>query len=338
MSNEVGNQKGQVRVYCCGGGGINIGLELGVFCQSQDNVVADIESVFIDTSKSNIACARRDVKAEQCYLIDGLDGSGKVRSENHQAINDHVRDILQRHKPMDLNIILSTGAGGSGSVFGPIIASHLLERKVPTIVFIIGSTGTRLEIENTLKTIKSYESIAQLRKTPVVGVYLENSSIMTRNVVDREIIFNILSLAILFSRQNRELDSRDLLNWLQYNNVTSFRPQLAALSIVDGEINSKDISDLGNIISVATVAVTPEQAMLKIIPDYQCVGIVSDAYSEEIKARAPYNFIISDGVYYEVAKRLQNQLAELGQIQEARVRKGTILNREDAPLDNGMVL
>lgn len=105
--NEI--QKGKVRLFCCGGGGINIGLRLEKYRGHQEAGFAQLETVYIDTSRSNL---NRSVDQDNCYLIEGLDGSGKIRAENHQEISQRIRDILQTHKPGDVCIVLSTAAGG----------------------------------------------------------------------------------------------------------------------------------------------------------------------------------------------------------------------------------
>lgn len=339
MSVHEQNQVGKVRVFCCGGAGINVGLELKAFDQSQKLPdVAEIHAVYVDTSRSNLARARHNVSADQCYLIEGLDGSGKIRSENHEVIQQHARSIIQEHRPMDLNVVVSSGSGGSGSVLAPVLVRELLDRGLPTVVFVIGSTTTRLEIENTLKTLKSYDAIANMTKVPVVAVYLENSEATPHHEVDREIIFNILSLSILFSRQNRELDSRDLLNWVRHDKATSFGPRLSALTIYDGRYPDKDLKTLGNIISVATIVSSREQAILPVIPEYQCVGIVDQDFPEDFKNRAPYHFIISDGVIHPAADRLNRMLKELSEAQNARIMKNSLVDKNDVPTEGGLIL
>lgn len=105
-------EQGQVRVFCCGGGGINIGSMLEEYRGSEEIAAARLNPVYIDTSKSNLARNRHSINDEYCYVIDGLDGSGKLRAENYESITEHVRDILQKFKPLDLNIVISTAAGG----------------------------------------------------------------------------------------------------------------------------------------------------------------------------------------------------------------------------------
>ncbi len=196
--------KGRLTLYAAGGSAINIARQLNGIGVNK-NVTADFDIVMIDTSRSNLATVPENIDR---YLVEGLDGSGKVRSENSGEISKHIKQILQDHKPGDAVLLLSSGAGGSGSVIAPLLMSRLLELKIPAIALMIGSTSSKLEAENTLKTMKSYEAIAQKHQAPVIMSYLQNSDTMLRSEVDRRMIYNITSLGLLFSRRNRELDSK----------------------------------------------------------------------------------------------------------------------------------
>ena len=94
--------KGRVMLYSCGGAGLNIGQMFEKHRGASDIACAEVEVVYIDTSKSNL---RDTIGAKHCYILDGLDGSGKIRAENHVEIGDRILDILQRFQPADLNIV-----------------------------------------------------------------------------------------------------------------------------------------------------------------------------------------------------------------------------------------
>lgn len=324
--------QGNVRLYACGGGGINVGRR---FEQRRGKRVVGfsaIDATYIDTSRSNL---RTDLSADATYIFTGMDGSGKVRKENFQAIAEGVRDILQSFPPQDLNIVLSTAAGGSGSVIGPSLVSELLELDQPTLAVLIGSAETKLEIENTLKTLKSYESIAKLRKSPVVIAYVENGPGFQRTAVDKKIEAIITSVLVLYSRQNREMDSKDLYNWLRFDRVTSFGPMIASLTLVDKD---SPTDDLGNTISVATLAASEEGNQYREMPEYQCVGYVPEGIDELVTKTVPFHFVTSDGVLPAAAKRLEDTLTQLAASQKARMRASDVLSKSDNATDNGLVL
>ena len=326
------NGKGKVRIYACGGCGINIGHLFEKHRNLAEPAFAELDIVYIDTSKSNM---RSHIKEDHCYMLDHLDGSGKIRSENHEEISSRIRAILQEFKPADLNIVLGSAAGGSGSVIGPLLVSEMLDSQVPTIVVNVGSADTRLDAENTLKTIKSFEAVARMRKAPVVMSYVQNSESTSRSEADAFIVSTIMGLCVLFSRENRELDSRDLFNWLRFDRVTSFPVQLAALTLVQDQT---EIKELGNIITVATLAKEGANTALKQIPEYQCVGYLPENTDEVVISKAPMHFVTSDGVFPEVVAHLNKLLKDIEAQTNARVKKATILNANDTPNDDGLVL
>lgn len=324
--------KGRVRIYACGGAGINIGQLFEEFRGKPGTAFAEVDIVYIDTSRSNL---RSSIDPKFCYMLDGLDGSGKIRSENHVAISERVLDILQQFKPADLNIVLHSAAGGSGSVIAPSLVSELLHREIPVIVTAVGSSDARLDAENTLKTLKSYEAIAQRRKAPVVMSYVQNSLSTPRSIADKHIESVIMALCMLYSRENRELDSKDLFNWLRFDRVTSFHPQLVSLTMVQG--NNK-ISDLGNVISVATLVTNDASATLADMPEVQYVGYLPEETQPEVAAKTPIHFVTADGIFPEIVKVLNGTIGSFTETQAARVKKVAILTHADTPTDSGLVL
>lgn len=332
MSENLQRVKGRVKLYACGGGGLNIGSNFEKHRGASDAGFADIDVIYIDTSMSNL---NQNISLDHAYLLQGLDGSGKVRKENYEEITSRILDILQQHKPGDLNIVLSTAAGGSGSVIAPSLVSELLSRGECVVVITVGSADTRLEAENTLKTIKSYEAIARMRKAPVVMSYVQNDDTMNRARVDSYVKSVVIGLCALFSRENRELDSKDLFNWLYFDKVTTFQPQLAAMSMVEP---GEPTSSLGNVISVATLITDEGNSKLGNMPEYQCVGYLANSAPASVRQATPVHFVTSDGVFPSVVKNLDTVLKSLEESQAARLKKNNILSANDSSTENGLVL
>lgn len=330
--NTISKVKGIVKIYCAGGAGVNIGSMLEKHRGQDEVAFGEIDIVYIDTSVSNM---RKHIDQDHCYMIDGLDGSGKLRSENHVEINNHIRAILLQFKPADLNIVLHSASGGSGSVIGPLLTRELLASGAPTIVLAVGSADTKLDAENTLKTIKSYESISKMVEAPVVMNYVQNSQTTSRTEADNIMFNTVMALTVLFSRHNVELDSKDLFNWLRFNRVTTFPVQLASLSIIESRAGIKEV---GNIISVATIATEGTPTAMSEMPEYQCVGFLPEHAPEPVTNKSPLHFVISDGILPEVGKHLNKILADLESAQNARMRKTGLLTGSEKTQDSGLIL
>lgn len=324
-------QKGSIRLYACGGAGINIGKMLEQFRGVKEPGMGILDQVYIDTSHSNA----RGVNQDHAYFFDDMDGSGKVRKENHEEIAARTREILLKFPPMDLNIVLNSGSGGSGSVIGPSLVSELLDRDLPVVVVMIGTTDTRLEIDNTIKTIKSYEAIAKMRKTPVTMGYFQNSVGTPRPKVDTMVLQLVSALMTVYSRENAELDSKDLHNFLHFDQVTTFKPQLASLIAVNGEFPSHVTT--GSVISVASLTKEGEFPSLPFTPDYQCTGFLpADAHERVQKASPVYLVTVAD-LPSMAMKELSAALTNLDEAQRARVTAAKILTDSDKPTDSGLV-
>ena len=81
--------QGKVRIYGAGGLGNNI-AKTYVGQKDIAGFATPLVS-FIDTSRSNLDAS---IPNEAIFVLEGTDGSGKVRRENHQAIADSIKQIL----------------------------------------------------------------------------------------------------------------------------------------------------------------------------------------------------------------------------------------------------
>lgn len=327
--------KGRVRVLACGGCGINIARVLEQFRNSNDVGIAKIEVSYIDTSRSNLGGAEFPIPEEAIYLVDGLDGSGKIRRENAGEITARVRDILQHHKPLDLTIVISSASGGSGSVIAPSLVNELLSRDAPVVVIAVGSTDTRLDIDNTIKTIKSYAQISNQNDKPISIAYFQNSSDTPRGKVDSQAGRVILALASVFSREHHELDTKDLFNFLRYDRATTFTAQLSGLEVFYSELPA-DLVDRA--ISMATVTTADDVGALSFTPDYWCKGYLPGDVAKSIAEIAPIHVVTTANLFQPVIKSLNANLDQLAVAQRARVAPEKILTDNDKPNDNGLIL
>ncbi len=324
---------GKVMIYCAGGAGINAGTFFTGFRDGkQQNGFAEMQVTFIDTSRSNIT---EEIIEEEIYLIDGLDGSGKIRAENHRQISESIHDVLLKHPPGDLNIVISSASGGSGSVIAPSLVSELLKRDKNVVASIITSTDSRIEIENSIKTLKSYEAIATLRERPVVILPYQNNKETTRWDVNKLVVQDIIYLSALFSRQNKELDSADLRNWLNYTRVTSAKPKLVSMSFSHQKIDSGKYQ----ILTVATLAYADMPTSLGSPVDYQCVGYVQGANEENIAMTTATHYLIIDGQVVAMYEKLASALKEIEEVNMAKKRStASIVKDSDHVNDDGLVL
>jgi hypothetical protein len=327
--------RGRVRVYACGGTGINIAASLDGKQPKEDLAYAQLDITYIDTSKSNLLEKKLD--QNRVYLVgDGLeekDGAGKMRRTHFEDIKDCTGDILQRHEPGDLSVVISSLSGGSGSVIAPLIVSRLLKAGKPVIAIGIASLASKVEILNTLDTFQSYEGIITKLEMPITLAYYQNGTDTPRATVDAEVRGLIASLMMLYSRNNAELDSQDLKHWLRFDqNKSSYEPQLSALQVV---YHANQSAIEGDVISIATLTAPDVDATLTTIPEYHCQGIVTKA-DGEVKKVLPRHYFITSNYFVRVHKTLQRLIEQFNQQSGSRTRRITMLTSDVDLDDSGM--
>lgn len=324
MSNEM-------CLYGCGGAGINLVSTLVNYNGEKSPGFAKINTFFLDTSSSNLPAGVPD---DHVYIIDGLDGSGKKRDSNYQIIAERSKEMLHRFKPGAVNVVIHSGSGGSGSVIGPTLVSELLNRGAAVIVIMIGSSDSRIEANNTVNTLKSYEVISQKREMPVVAVYYENSKDMPRGRVDQRINTTIALLAAIFSGENRELDSADLINFLNYQKVTSFKPKLSFLDFFSKTIEvGKDQS----VVTLVTLTDETTDSSVNLPVEYQAVGFISEATKKNIDIELPIHTAVISGYFHDVIDRLADRLNTIDEARATHVDKSILGTHNVESTHEGLV-
>lgn len=321
-----------LRVYACGGAGVNIGKQLEKY-HPEEAGFAKSQVTYIDTSTSNMGV---EVATKDTYLFQNVDGSGKVRKENADLMSKSALDVLQRFEPADFNVIVMSASGGTGNVIGATLARHLIEAKHPTVIAVIGTTFTHIELMNTINTLKSLEAISKKVGAPINIVYAENSEEMSRKEVNDYIVHAINDLRVLFSGQNAELDTADLQNWLNYQNVSTQEPKLTALSI------TSDLDDLleklGNVMSVAILSEEGKDVAFPCYTEYRCTGYPTGEIGKSLSEQGPLYFILSDGIIPSIYSRLKDMNDQMEKTRRARVASATVLTADDSVNDDGLVL
>ena len=322
-----------LNLYCAGGSAINLGRSFNQYRGQSNDGYADINTYFIDTSRSNMD---PDVPEAATFLFDGVDGkggSGKVRNANYPEIAERSPEILHKFKPSAVNVVLHSASGGSGSAIGPVLVSEMLARGEMVIVLMVGSTSSKKEIENTVNTFKSYESISAKRGAPVVAYYRENSTDMSRGEVDKQIQLALVLLATLFSGQNRELDMADLRNFINYQKVTSYAPHLVCLDFFSKEIK---LEAGENLLTVASLTNQSAPTELSIPTEYQAVGFLPETMKDAIKLDLPVHACVLSGHFNTAMKRLENKLKVYSDLRTTVVEK-SIVSASDSSTPDGLV-
>lgn len=301
------NAPNRMKVYACGGAAASIASMIELSRNHVQVALAPLDATYVDTSRSDLPS---DINPEHVYIVDGAkDGSGGVRGTNVDPIRNRMLDLLEKHKPTNTVVVLSSASGGTGNVIAGALINELLRADVNVIVMAIGTTESNIRINNTLTTLKMYEKLAKIHKKPVNLMYFENSESTPPSVVDEQVCRALVSISIVFSRQNKGLDTADLDNFLNYQSpVTSWTPHMSSISVVDGVIG-EDVEDPSKIISIASIVKNLDSRGVDIRVPYACQGILPSNAPVASSERTPMHLVIRAYPFNEIAESLNNELS-----------------------------
>ena len=191
-----------VTVYGVGGAGINQ-LRLAL-----PDLVGRVSYARIDTSRANL---QHD---EQAIIIGG-GGSGLVRSLNVEATVKALAGLPDENLGLsDVNIVLFSLSGGSGSVIGPLLIGDITRRKKLVIALTIASTQSEKHTKNTLQTLQSLRKVTENSSLYLPITIFNNSSQGGPAAVDRAFPYKLARLVDLLTAPTFEIDKNDRQHWL----------------------------------------------------------------------------------------------------------------------------
>lgn len=335
--------KNTVRIWCCGGGGINIGTMVESYRADNNPAFANFKVSYIDTSDANIATTQRDENSVYRFKStrpnETVNGSGGIRRTNAELIIENVDDILLKHPAEDMNIVCFTASGASGSTVGPSLVSELLARGKFVIAMVIGDTQTNNRTKNTASTLKSLVAISQMRKSNVAIYYDENSESRSRDAVNLNMVSTFTSFLALFSGNNAELDNEDLYNWINYTRlVPGMEPELVRIEVVGASRAELDVTPVT--VATLTSASSGDRTGLKEghVPEEQFVGYLSNDVPTEILNELPVHFMTVN----DSDELLANVLKKVSRVDEVRKASQTprmqVLSENENVMSNGLIL
>lgn len=310
-----------VRIYFAGGFGMNIGSSA---------IFEHADTCFIDSSRSN---ENANVDKDNVVYVKGIKdvgGSGGHRANNYQYIAAAIPGFLDRYQPADLNIVVFSLSGGTGSVAGPLIISSLLKANHPTVAVAIGDASSQKYLDNSINTLKSLEGVSASTGLPVVMSYHVNGE-RDRGEIDSDINFAIEALIELGSQKNADLDVMDVTNFFQFSNVVSAPPQLMGLSLFDSrQLASQTIEP----IAIASLYTNRD--------DYRSFGdakyITYGFAPHPLLGGEQLHFVINQNSIENISTELQDTKTELMRKYNSQKQRRSLVDPDDNMDDVGMVL
>ena len=295
-------------IYGAGGTGVNIAKQLTDLCA---------QVYFVDTSVSNL----KDVRSDNIFLVEGMDGAGKDRRVTSENFKDISTDVLVKLKPSEqLNVVISSLSGGSGSVIAPHLAKALVQAGHNTIVIGVHSAQSTRELTNCLNTLLSYRGMFAKIGESVAMYYVNNPK---RDQADRETINFVRMLALLVDRaRTEEFDTSDLKNFLRFELVTDNAPGMAILEV---SLNEAVQVQKGTAV-IGTILLTKEKntKIEPVIPEYLSTCVVTDteAFKEDMRLNTVLGkvAVIVDGIQAELKE--QHDFKKVNKVRDLEVSGG----------------
>ena len=225
----------KITIFACGGAGINVARYLQ---KTEPTLMSHVDVVRMDSSESN---TRSDEEVHQVVPPSVASGAGKVRASLSDPVNKHIvaleNDTL---KAGDINIVVFSLGGGTGSVVGPLLIRELEKRGHKTTAATVGSSDSQLAITNTLNTLRSLTAICDKNKIYLPIQVFDNS--YGRNIVDATLSHRLVVLIMMLSNNTFELDRTDKINWLNSQFTLGVSPGLRPLHVAAGKYDEADDS------------------------------------------------------------------------------------------------
>lgn len=316
-------ERGNIKLFACGGAGINIGSNFENYRGHIEAGMAEIETVYFDASRSNL---KPNMPADKIYVLPEVDGSGKERRQNSSLILKSVKEMLQKHRPGYANVVISSASGGTGAVLAAALIKELLDQDELVIAVTVGVADSGAEIRNTLATLKSYEGIVQATEKPISVAYFENNKETPPSKVDEKITELVVAIAVLFSRHNEGLDSRDMYNFLNFQRMTPYKAHAAGLETFAGKLVPEEHEDT---ITVASAVTDKDNRGIDFVIPYTCYGVLPSEISSEITQQAPIHLVTKAFAFNDIAKKLRGHLDEMERAAKASTAKSEVLSDTD---------
>ena len=216
-------------------------------------------------------------------------------------------------------------------MIGPLLMAELLERKYSACCMVVGSDESIITTNNTLNTLKTLESIAKRVQLPVVMFYEHNERERRRTEVDQQMRLVLSTLGVLCSKQNREMDTKDISNWIQFNKTTTVLPQLAQLEVFSTADDADTVKDP---ISIASIYGHEDIPPIRAVPEYHAAGYLKMPYAEFEQ----FHYVISIDAIPTVFSKVKETLDQYHNHRNSRIKQASILTEADEVTEDGLIL
>lgn len=221
----------RIGIYGCGGAGTNLLSLVEKKIRNEDlgGTYSPYAPVYIDSSESNF----EDLPAgAETYRIEGMNGAGKHRDEMLEPARREAANILFKYPPQDVNILVSSAGGGTGAILATVLAEKMWEAGKRVIFISPASIESGKTAANSLAHVRTLNNRAKANNQTAVLFYDNNEAENKERLsIDRSMVLGVCAILDLYSGHHREMDTKDVENWLNLGKSANLEPQLVLLDI-----------------------------------------------------------------------------------------------------------
>lgn len=203
----------------------------------------------------------------------------------------------------------------------------MLEQDKTVVCVVVGSEESKIAIDNTVKTIQSLDAISRKAGKPVIISYWHNDEDHPRPENDASMRQTLTALAILASKENNELDTTDVANFVNFQKVTTVKDGLSLLYVTN-ELN--EAVAVQHPISTASLMSKEGDIPSGLTPEYSCVGYPQEGVLKD----TDLHFVVSQTDVKPLFTRLSKKLEEFNKASSARMSSEALGGETD---DSGIV-
>lgn len=282
-----------IKIFGCGGCGISIAsryAKTGYFA-------GDVEIIGLDTSDANV---NKD-PGFKVEFVPGAHGSGSDQSLNADKYEPFLKRVLAQSGKGDINIIVYSGGGGTGSSMGPTLHQMLASEEINTLSIVVGDKASINEATNTVRALINLTRYAS-DGYPIAYSYFDNGAGKTHGDVNTEVCSFIDIVKLVFDHSNHFIDRADIKHFFFYNKVVKATPVLSCLEFVreaDADTYTR------NVVAAISLYATQDgitQTFQQLL--YRKAGVIADDLLEVFAGSLPIHAVLDHGNSVEEVKSM----------------------------------
>lgn len=251
-----------VRVYACGGAGINRGRDIyesyATMNDSDKKHYVKPDVVFIDASRGNLNGLPADA---QTYILkkkpdllrnatgEELNGGGGDRAYLRELAEEAAPSIVAEFPFTTYNVVTFSAHGASGCTLGMQIYREALRQKKHVILIVIGGAHGAHRVQTTNQVIRALLKYQQENDWSAGVFYKENPGLLPSDEleVNQKVLEFWAGLSNVLAGNASRLDQRDIMNWLQLPQSLEIPKSLYFLNAC---FSDAELENAQNVISV----------------------------------------------------------------------------------------